>query len=254
VKIVYDLPFPKYIKKKHHISNHQLNHLDECPAAFQYFLTAPADPPSPDQIEGSCFDIAMQDLDLFKQIVIRDEKRKTIAQEDANGGYILGYERYDRLLIMAENVRNHPEIKLLLRKGKFQASVFTKLEGVKVKCRPDFLPDDLPIIIDFKTTRVKPTPRNIRTEVTRWRYFQQASFYLDQLPDRKAFVFIFAPKTPPYLPTIDEPDEDTLAYGRAEYIRLLELYKRCMETGIWPGHWHVRPLSLPKCILQEEQP
>jgi hypothetical protein len=251
MKIIDNLPFPDYLKEKEFLSNHQLGYLDECPAAFQYYLHAESEPSSTDQIEGSCFDLIMEDMDLFLDLVTRDEKRKTVGYEDLSNGYTLGWERYDRVLTMAKNVREHPDCKVLLRKGKFQASVFTELEDVKVKSRPDFLPDNIPIILDFKTTRVKPTERNIAYEVAKWKYYRQASFYLDQQLDKKTFVFLFASKVPPYLPAIYEPDAETLEHGRREYRRLLELYKRCVETGEWPGHHGIRPLSLPKCILTE---
>ena len=250
MEIVKSLPFSEYIKRKDHLSNHQLVHLDDCPATFQYFLTAPLDPPTADQIEGSCFDIAVFNLDLFKQVVIRDGSRKTIA-ETKDKGYLLGWERYDRLIVMAENTLNHPQISKILATGNFQVSVFTELGEVKVKSRPDFLPDHLPIIVDFKTTRVTPSPRNLRNESARYKYYRQAAFYLDQQPDRKAFVLVWVPKTAPYLPVVEEVVADTLQFGRWEYKKLLELYKDCTKTGIWAGHWQVRRHQIPKCVMLE---
>ena len=253
LEVIKNLPFEEYISNKDRISNHQLSQLAKTPATFHAHLTAPPVESSADQKEGSCFDLLMEAPDLFHEFVKRDDKRKTIAEED-NGNYLLGYERYDRLLIMAKNTREHPRLKNVLKDGDFQVSVFTTLEGVKVKSRPDFLPRNRPWIFDFKTTRVHPTPRAIRNEVTKFRYWQQAPFYLDQLPDREVFAFIFASKDPPdYLVTVDEAKPALLEHGRAEYRRLLELYKQCKETGIWPGYWDVRPLTLPKCVLEGKE-
>jgi len=250
MEVVKGLPFEDYLARKDYLSNHQLGHLDDCPAAFQYFLTEAPEPPSNDMLEGSCFDIAVQSMDLFHDKVKRDANRKTIAEVD-NGNYLLGWERYDRLLIMAENLHTHPKIKKLLARGDFQVSVFTELHGVKVKSRPDFMPSEIPVIMDFKTTRVNPTARNLRNESAKYRYYRQGSFYLDQQPDRKAFLLVWAPKAKPFLPVIEEFTEETLEFGRQEYEKLLALYLRCQQTGEWPGHWEIRPHNLPRCILTE---
>jgi hypothetical protein len=250
MKLIKDLPFDDYLAKKEYLSNHQLGHLEDCPAAFQYYLVQPPEPPSADMIEGSCFDLAMKSADLFHEKVTRDDKRKTIAEQD-NGNYLLGWERYDRLLIMAENVKSHPVIARILSKGTYQASVFTELHGVQVKSRPDFLPDHLPVIVDFKTTRENPTSRNLAYASAKYKYYRQGAFYLDQQPDRKAFLLVWAPKVKPYLPVVEELTEETLAFGRQKYQELLEVYLRCTETGIWPGHWQIRKHELPQCILRE---
>lgn len=253
MKLIKDLPFSDYIAEAGHFSNHYFQYLDECPAALQYALEVEKNPPTPDMIEGSCFDIAIQDLAVFKELVIRDEKRKLIAEENDNtGGYTLGYERYDRILVMVDNTWNHPKISQILASGDFQVSVFTELNGVKVKSRPDFLPDHLPIIPDFKTTKASPTPRNLRYESTKYKYYRQGAFYLDQQPDRQAFVLIWIPKVAPYLPVVEEMDEDTINFGRWKYQQGLATYKQCLETGIWPGHWEIRRHEIPKCVMQEE--
>lgn len=249
MRIYKDMSLAEYIKHPN-IANHDLTNLADCPAVFKYHKDNPVNNSTPDQLEGSALHGILEygEIPLWLE---RDDGRKTIAEKSDNGIILLGWERYDRVTVMAANILEHPDIKKLLKKGTYEASVFTELDGVNVKSRPDFLPDDIPVVIDFKSTRYKLTRRNMANECVRWRYYVGAPYYLDQQPERQAYAYVFSCKLPPYLAALYEPDEPNLEHGRQDYRRQLELYKRCMETGEWPGYRGVRALSLPKCILQE---
>jgi hypothetical protein len=41
---------------------------------------------------------------------------------------------------------------------------------------------------------------------------------------------------PPYALQIIEPGADVLTYGEARWAKALELWKRCLDSGVWPGY------------------
>lgn len=63
---------------------------------------------------------------------------------------------------MASKVMEHPIAARLLRGGQAESSHFWEENGVKCKCRPDYLSEDIKCVIDLKTTL------NARLEVLRY--------------------------------------------------------------------------------------
>ncbi|MGI5162769.1 PD-(D/E)XK nuclease-like domain-containing protein [Spirillospora sp. CA-253888] len=73
-------------------------------------------------------------------------------------------------------------------------------------------------------------------------YHCQAAWYLDAIQALdlggrdSAFVFIVQEKTPPYVVSVIELDNDALALGHALNRKAIHTYLTCTETGHWPGY------------------
>jgi TPR repeat protein len=180
----------------------------------------------------------------------RDEAR-------ADGAVPILRGEYDQAKAIAAAVLQHPIASALFNpdRGKPEQSLFWVDEetGVWRRARLDWLPDagrGRLIVPDLKTT-LSAEPSHLAKALANYGYYQQAAWYLDgvgalELGPDPAFVFVFVEKTPPYLVTVAEADADALHWGRVRNRKALDLYRRCKQTGHWPGYSDdVIPLSLP---------
>jgi exodeoxyribonuclease VIII len=108
---------------------------------------------------------------------------------------------------MMLSLREHPFSAGLVNgdlKGKAEQSFFcTDAEtGLELKARPDFILDDYSLILDLKTT-ADASPKGFQSSVAKFRYFVQASHYLDVVEGAtgtrpQAFLFVAVEKTRPF--------------------------------------------------------
>jgi hypothetical protein len=123
------------------------------------------------------------------------------------------------------------------------------------RARLDWLPDSRPgrlIIPDYKTA-VSANPQHFDRTVDSYGYHCQDQWYTDavkalDLYDDPAFVFVVQEKTPPYLVEVVQLDADTKRIGRAENRRAIDIYRRCTESGVWPGY-SADPTEIPVISL-----
>ena len=108
MKIVKDMTLADYLEHPA-IANHDLTNLADCPAVFKYHKDSPNEKESsPDQIEGTSLH-AILEFGEIPTWIQRDDGRKTIAEVDDNYHILLGWERYDRVAVMAYNILHHPD-------------------------------------------------------------------------------------------------------------------------------------------------
>lgn len=157
----------------------------------------------------------------------------------------------ERLHDMAWALAQHPvAAPLFARPGKAEQTFVAPDPDTGVMCRirvdwmPD-VPDDARVIVcDLKTTS-NAEPIAFARSMANYGYHQQGAFYCDVLgwaghdhgrPPR--FVLVAQEKEPPHLVTIAEPDEQAIEWGRELNREALRLYRRCTDTGVWPGYDH----------------
>lgn len=97
-----------------------------------------------------------------------------------------------------------------------------------------------PTIVDVKTTGKRVDERSVIRSIWDFGYYQQAEWYLRGYhavhglwPD---FVFVFVMTAPPHLTRCVRLTEDYLDKGRERNDQALAVWRRCMETGEWPGY------------------
>jgi hypothetical protein len=109
------------------------------------------------------------------------------------------------------------------------------------------------VLVDYKTAK-NADPASIGRAVADYAYNGQGAWYADLAKDLglssgkdPAFVLIVQMKEPPYLVVCAQIDPYDLARGRIRNRAALHTYRRCMETGEWPG-WaddRIVPVEMP---------
>lgn len=189
-------------------------------------------------------------------------KAARVARDEAyeDGAVPLLAAEYQTVQDMAAALRADPIASALLdpANGDPEQSLFWRDDhtGIWRRARLDWLARRVEgrrlIIADYKTT-TSVDPAALSRVMHTYGYHQQAAWYVDAvvalgLPGdlEPAFVLIFQAKTPPYLITIVQPDPPALRIGRERNAVALDIYRRCVESGVWPGHADgVISLALP---------
>lgn len=158
----------------------------------------------------------------------------------------------------AESVLKHPMARALLElEGAPEVSVFARDEeaGVDLRCRFDYFPKDHAAVVDLKTAE-NASPRVFKASIAKWKYHVSEAHYLDTLKfatgEDRRMVFIAVEKTAPYLVAVHQVDSDFLEAGRVEARKARDTFRRCMDTGEWPGYpENINLLSMPNWAFWE---
>ena len=163
---------------------------------------------------------------------------------------------------MMLSLREHPFSASLVSgdlKGKAEQSFFcTDSEtGLEIKARPDFILEDYSLILDLKTTR-DASPRGFQRSVAEFRYFVQASHYLDVVEGAtgrrpEAFLFVAVEKTRPFSTAVYMADQAMIDLGKQHAREDLSNIAKWMSEDHYPGYSEqVEEISLPKWMLPKE--
>ena len=134
--------------------------------------------------------------------------------------------------------------------GRAEVSVLWDAEivpGFLVPCkaRPDMVTETH--IVDLKLVR-DASAEAFGRQALSLGYLSQAAFYADGYAEatgtRKPFAFVAVEKCPPYCAAVYLVTDEQLAYGRAEYQRLISILSLCRIRGEWPGYQ-----SQPECLV-----
>jgi hypothetical protein len=180
------------------------------------------------------------------------------AQAEGEGKTLIRSHEFEQIKTMKEALQRSDMVRLALSAGQVEQSLFWQDEetGVWLRCRPDFLPDAMRFIPDYKTA-VSCTPADFARSVTTYGYHIQAAHYLAGIeavtgakPD--AFFFIVQEKTAPYLVSLITLDEIAIHYGQLLARRAIRLFADCLERRRWPGYdGNVNTVGLPGYALKE---
>ena len=233
-----------------------------CPARFRYETDNP--PPPKDYFDlGSAAHRLVLGAGAEIAVIKAPDWRTKAAKDERDAARAEGFlplltAEHEQVQAMAAALRAHPVASALFNpeRGKPEQSLFWQdgPAGVWRRARYDWLPQagarERLIIPDYKTT-VAADLDNIAKSVARYGYFQQAPWYLDGaialgLDADPAFVFVMQEKEPPYIVTVIQLDADALRMGRELNRQAIGLYRRCSESGEWPGYSDGIPhVSLP---------
>ncbi|MEX3614445.1 MAG: PD-(D/E)XK nuclease-like domain-containing protein [Burkholderia gladioli] len=163
----------------------------------------------------------------------------------ANGATIIATAQYETAMRQAESVRDLPEVREALQRGRAEVSAFwtDPTTGVQCRCRPDWVhnaTESATILLDVKTFSSAGADE-FRRQAARKRYHVQDAFYTDGYAAASglnvlAFVFVAVETEWPYAAHAMMLDEPSREQGRADYARNLATYARCDATGEWPGY------------------
>lgn len=180
------------------------------------------------------------------------------AKQRAAGKILLTQSEADMVDAMAEQVLAHPLAAMLFeRAGRSEVSVFDEWLGVKRRGRFDYLPDEGGIAVDLKTT-VDASPAGFARAAARYKYHVQRAHYLDILAKAAGremdMLFVTVEKEPPYLVAVHQLTPEFVDMGRAEALEAVDIYRRCMDTGDWPGYpMEINHLAPPMFAVYDYQ-
>ncbi|WP_017972488.1 PD-(D/E)XK nuclease-like domain-containing protein [Actinopolyspora halophila] len=176
----------------------------------------------------------------------RDAQQQRAEIRERGAVPLLRHE-HEQVLAMAEAIRAHPIAGRLFapERGTPEQTLVWQdpVTGVWCRARPDWTPhagSGRLIVADYKTTQ-DASPSALPKTVYQRGYHQQAAWYLDGvhelgLATDAAFVFVFQEKSAPYLVTVTELSADALRWGDVLNAKARDTYRRCVESGRWPGY------------------
>jgi hypothetical protein len=169
---------------------------------------------------------------------------------------------------MAAAVHKHPVAGALLdpATGEAERSLYwtDPDTGVALRGRLDWLrrpTNGRVICVDLKTT-VCANPLEFGKSAANFGYDLQDHHYRSGIralgidPD-PAFLFVLVEKTPPYLVSVVDLDEQAKTIGAARMRQAIDTYRDCTETGVWPGcSTEIEQITLPRWYTRthEQEP
>jgi len=230
-----------------------------CPAAYRWYADNPQ-PPKKEYDLGHAAHELLLGTGSGLVVVDADSWRTTKAQDAKKAAYAAGRtplltKDMAEVEAMVAAVRAHPEAGPLLdpASGDSEQTLiwFDDDAGVWRRARLDRVLErgfgERVVIVDLKTT-VRADPDSAGKAMAAFGYDQQAAWYLDAAaacgldpvgpgaggPD--VYLLVMVEKSPPYLTAVYRLPEEVLQRGRVRNRKALAVYRRCMESGWWPGY------------------
>jgi hypothetical protein len=243
------------------ISKSKLDLIHRSPAHFIQEELHPT-PPTPAMEWGTMFHTLILEPGVFNQTyavwdntinrTTREGKAAWADWQAENEGKIsVAKPTMRELEAMREAILTHSRAKEALTGGIAENAMFWSMFDCNCKARPDYIRQRDGLLIDLKTTQ-DARPDEFSRSCWNYRYHVQAAYYLDgyaRVTGEKpnAFLFIAIEKAPPYCVAVYHANEEMIEQGRREYMRDLEVYRRCIETDTWPGYdEEVLSICLPR--------
>ncbi|WP_417447227.1 PD-(D/E)XK nuclease-like domain-containing protein [Kangiella sp.] len=140
-------------------------------------------------------------------------------EEKAQGKTIITEEQKLSVEQVVESIKRHSTASAMLSGGEAEYSYYSEIDGVAVKCRPDYVNQGA--LIDLKTCQDASADGFMRA-CFNFGYHIQAAYYLDIYnkvngTDLKEFFFIAVESKAPYSVNIFKMGEIEINLGREQY-------------------------------------
>lgn len=170
------------------------------------------------------------------------------AEQEAAGRSVILPEDAAIVEAMAAAVHQHERAhELLSQPGRPEVALFwvDPSTGVQRRALVDYLPDSpdtngVMRVVDLKSADEVAPNDKMERKLYDHAWHRQATTIADGvvalgLAAEVDFHFIVQSKKAPHLVTVVRLDSDAERIGGIENRRAIDVYKRCVETGIWPG-------------------
>ncbi len=155
-------------------------------------------------------------------------------------------KQYDQVTIMVEEaIRqiyacNELGIDSLPLDGDAELSYFWEEDGVWLKIRPDWIPKDRKIILDYKTTDGSANPSDLARHIVSLGYDIQAALYVRGVKaiegTEPKMIFVFQETEEPYLCSFVGLPPGFLEMARSKVEFGIGLWQECMRKNEWPAY------------------
>ena len=253
--INYSMPFDDYRKAPGLSASTCKALATGIPAQVRYDLDNPK--PSTDRLVLGTYTHAMllepDTLERSFMVVEKFERRskadkqrwaEIVALAKAEGKVIVwdekDHENRDTAMRMRDAIHACAEARALIANGRPEVSVFAEYDGMQLKSREDWMPQESGLVVDLKTTAT-PAPEDFGRACVNFGYdIGQHHYRLVRelaLPEggRPDYRWLVVGVQAPHLVAIYAPSRDMEARGREMWERGYYTWKSCKETGLWPG-------------------
>jgi len=237
-EIIHNMPFDEYLKLER-LSSSALKNFDSCPAFYQFRKENPMKQTAA-MGKGTMIHTWMLENHRFQNEYYpvptlakrsKDDKAAYKAYEVAANG---------RELILESEIEKY-KVLPVRNDTTNEVTVLFEMKGIPCKARFDMLhrKDDAPKgVEDLKTIA---DIEKIDRDFAKFKYYIQAGFYsqayyeaFGEWPEFFNFTFV---NTGDFLDSITcEAEFDYVEYGRMKVMELVDDYKKCLETDVWPGY------------------
>lgn len=222
---------------------------DECPAKLKAWLDGQQEAATPALSFGTLFHGYVLQPELLEtafhikpadmSFATKEGKAWKAAHADRP---IVKEDEVTATMGMVHALHRHKTFMRLFTGGESEQALFAMDEnGTLRKGRLDRLNRKGNYVLDLKSCQ-SAKPSRFSKAINDYGYYRQAAFYLD-LANRcnagikkETFIFAAVEKEPPYLVELYELAQDALGLGYDENERLLEIYRNCLKTGLWPAY------------------
>jgi hypothetical protein len=241
-----------------------------CPALFRYWQDHGEQTKPAYDLGHAVHLLVLGEGAALVRIEAEDWRTKK-AREQRDAAYAAGKvpllaEAHDTATAMAAVMLNHHIAGPLFDQstGKPEQTLIWRDPETLVMCRArfDWLRNPTGgrlIIPDLKTTYCAE-PRSLAKSMVNFGYNLQGAFYengaieLGLSDGPPAFVLVAQEKTPPYLVTIAQPDQEAIDAGRTRARKALDTYRRCRIANRWPGYADdIVPLPMPRWAAAQHE-
>jgi exodeoxyribonuclease VIII len=246
IKYVKD-SFPEYLGKKDHISASDIKNFLKSPKYYYWnkYLKTEKEDGRHFAIGSAIHELILEpQLFLSNYIVMPKVDRRTkdgkLQYEqfmiEAEGKTMLDTEEMIMITEMVKNATDNKTFMALLENSHRELSAYLIDEktGLKLKVRPDILPQTKSTIIDIKSC-IDSSPKKFKGDVYSYGYSLSAAYYCDLLK-RENYVFAAIEKSQPYQTSLYALSDEMMEYGRQQYRMGLELLKWSYDNNFWADH------------------
>ena len=153
---------------------------------------------------------------------------------------------------MATAIENHREAFALLSSGTAEESMACRDPEtlILMRGRTDWVTEwhGVPVIVDYKTCD-DAAPDEFRWQARKFDYHMQDAWYRqmrDEITGQPhGFLFIAQEKTPPYLVSVVQLDDESRARGHERNRQARALWLDCMTRDQWPAYPGITTVSIP---------
>ncbi|ALS63597.1 PD-(D/E)XK nuclease-like domain-containing protein [Pandoraea apista] len=282
--LVVGMPIDQYHADTESISKTGLDLIARAPAIYYARMLDPqyervaeklgedCEETKPGQLEGTLAHCAILEPDEFGKryaigpAVRRNTKEWKAFEEKAraDGKIAIKGTQYNTAMYQADSAHRHPRVNEILS-GFYQVEVSAywtdPQTGVRCRCRPDVakqIDATSSVLMDVKTFS-SADANEFSRQAARKRYHVQDPFYTQGYEiasgtNVEDFLFCVIETEWPFAVQVFSLDDESRTEGYNEVHRNLDVYERCLRTGVWPGYGtEVTKIRLPAYALTYEE-
>lgn len=232
------------------------------PAKFRYLMDNPPIPKRQYDFGHAAHKFVLGEGEEIVPVHAEDWRTKDAKEQryaaHAEGKIPLLASEVDRAIEMADVVAAHPLAGPIFTAGRPEMSMYSEdaSTGVTLRGRADWLADSGDLG-EYKTS-ITANPAELQHLFWKYGYHIQAAWYRSLaialgLSENPRFRFVVQEKTPPYLVSVIEYDDEAIAEGVRLGRKAIDLYAECVRTNTWPDYGpDTHLMSLPAWAIEEE--